>query len=292
MFRGWAEPPSQSEIDKCDNAVSAIKKAIGANPRLSGMKIKIFPQGSYRARTNVKNASDVDVCVCLQTTFYPDYPNGNTKEYYGNTEGSILFSEFKSLVGNALVNHFGSQSVKRGNKAFDIHENTYRIDADVIAAFAHRRYASNGTNNWITPEGIAFMPDDNSGLIKNWPEQTYNNGVEKNTNTGKRYKPAIRILKKLRDKMQTENISETNNVASFLIESLVWNAPNNLFGNYLIENDIKAVLRHTYNMTLNESGCKELGEVNELKYLFRTSQPWTREQANKFILKVWNYLGF
>lgn len=291
-FRGWAEPPSQTEIDKCENTVRAIKNAINNNSELSEMNISIFPQGSYRARTNVKHNSDVDVCVCLNTTFFADYPTGKSKEFYGNVDANIGFLEYKNLIENALVDYFGYNSVKRGNKAFDIHENTYRIDADVVAAFTHRRYYKNETNEWITPEGIAFKTDDNSSLIKNWPEQTYENGVNKNSSTGKRYKSVVRILKRLRDKMQDERIEEAKDIASFLIESLVWNVPNNKFGNTYIQDDVKEVLRHIYQITSNTENCKELGEVNELKYLFRMSQPWTREQANVFVSKVWDYLGY
>ena len=43
-------------------------------------------------------------------------------------------------VEKALQSHFGSQSIVRGIKAFDIHENTYHIDADAVACFEHRRY--------------------------------------------------------------------------------------------------------------------------------------------------------
>jgi hypothetical protein len=38
--------------------------------------------------------------------------------------------------------------------------------------------------------------------------------------------------------------------------------------------------------------CNERGEVNELKYLFRGSHPWTLEQAHAFISAVWDYLGY
>ena len=39
------------------------------------------------------------------------------------------------------------------------------------------------------------------------------------------------------------------------------------------------------------ASCNESREVNELKYLFRSSQPWTREHANAFILAAWHYIG-
>ncbi|HEV2146526.1 MAG TPA: hypothetical protein VGR37_03835 [Longimicrobiaceae bacterium] len=56
--------------------------------------------------------------------------------------------------------------------------------------------------------------------------------------------------------------------------------------------DMRWILAHLFNHTRSFSECDECGEVNELKYLFRTSQPWTREQAHSFISAAWDYLGF
>ncbi len=56
--------------------------------------------------------------------------------------------------------------------------------------------------------------------------------------------------------------------------------------------DVRSALAHLFNNTRNDDGCKEWGEINELKYLFRTSQPWTREQAHKFLSAAWDYIGF
>jgi len=115
--------------------------------------------------------------------------------------------------------------VKRGSKAFDIHENTYRIDADVVPTFEHRRYSGSkdafGRFTYWT--GVGFYPDGGS-LIINWPQQTLDNGNVRHTNTLRRYKKIIRIIKRLRNEMQNEKIKDSENVASFLIESLVWNA--------------------------------------------------------------------
>ncbi len=291
-FISWAKPPGQTEQDKCDNAVAAIKKAVDANDKLSSI-VTVFPQGSYRARTNVRQNSDVDICVCHRTSFFADYPDGKSDVDYGNVDAAMPYGTFKNLVEEALVDYFGQRAVTRGNKAFDIHENSYRIDADVVAAFKRRRYYSDGSNNWTEPEGITIKPD-NGGLIENWPEQTYSNGVDKNSTerTKQRYKAVIRILKRLRDDMQENNRKAADGVASFLIESLVWNTPDSYFSHTFYWEDVKSVIAYTYNQTKDYEKCKEWVEVNELKYLFRTSQPWAREQANNFLLAAWNYVGF
>jgi len=61
------------------------------------------------------------------------------------------------LVETALKNYFGSDKVIRGNKAFDIHANSYRVDADVVPAFAYRHYNGGGEDDYIKPVGIGFL---------------------------------------------------------------------------------------------------------------------------------------
>src|SRR5205823_2854657 len=107
-----------------------------------------------------------------------------TREDFGNIDGSMDFADFKNMVGTALTNYFGHANVNRGNKAFDVHANTYRIDADVIPTFEHRRYtgALNANGSYYYLSGVAFDPD-NGGRVYNWPQQNYDNGVGKNNRT-------------------------------------------------------------------------------------------------------------
>lgn len=290
-FTSWAKGPGTTEHTKCENAETAIRKAIAADQKLSAMDITVFPQGSYRNRTNVRQDSDVDICVRLNSTFFEDYPAGTTRERFGNIAGGIAFSEFKNLIGAALVNYFGEAAVKRGNKAFDVHANTYRIDADVVPTFEHRRYQLRQDGTYYYHSGIGF--DTDAGVrITNWPEQNYTNGLGKHDDTGRRYRKMVRILKRLRNLMQDEKTATANNIASCLIEALVWNAPKEAFGHDTYTDDVRDVLAHTFNNTRNDEDCKEWGEVNELKYLFRTPQPWTRQQANSFLDAAWKRVGF
>ncbi len=172
-------------------------------------------------------------------------------------------------------------------------DNTYRIDADVVAAFKHRRYTGNknqdGTDHFH--EGVAFLPDGGS-LIKNWPQQTYDNGVARNDETGRCYKRTIRIFKRLRNKMQEDNISEAANIASFLIECLVWNAPLEAFQHDTYTEVVRQVIIGVWNPTKSDESCSKWVEINRLKWLFRPSQPWTRLQAHQFMQAAWTYIGY
>ena len=55
-------------------------------------------------------------------------------------DSNYKYNVFKNEVGEVLALHFGQNAVKRGNKAFDIKENSYHVEADVAPFFEHRRY--------------------------------------------------------------------------------------------------------------------------------------------------------
>lgn len=292
-FREWARPPGVTEEQKCNNSEKAIKAAIADSPELSKRNISVFAQGSYRNNTNVRQDSDVDICVLCKDVFYYELPSNDsiTKEAAAITPASYEYSTFKNEVEAALVSKFGRNMVKRGDKAFDIHENSYRIDADAVPAFAYRDYYRDNYGRIQFREGVQLRPDS-GGSIENWPEQHYRNGVAKDNATSRRFKSITRIIKRLRNEMEEKNIQEAKSVASFLIESLVWNTPNNSFGSSAYFSDIRNVLAHAFNGTLSAEKCDQWTEVNGIKYLFRYAQPWTLRQAHSFLAAAWDYIGY
>ena len=286
-FRAWASPPGKTEKECCENAERAIKNAITARPKLKKRNIKVFTHGSYRNNTNVRQDSDVDVGILCFDTFGIDYPKGYSDSDFGNSDATYLYPKFKDEVGQALVDYFGAAAVSRGNKAFDIKENSYNVDADVAPFIEHRRYAKNGT--YLS--GVELR-SDNGGKIINWPEQNYTNGVSKNNTTGRRYKAIVRILKKLCNELDDKGIAEAQPIPGFLNECLVWNVPDENFGNNSYINDVRNCLAHLFNDTRSDEKCSEWGEVSELKYLFRGAQKWTRQKVHLFISAAWDYIGF
>lgn len=288
-FRSWASPPAKTEQDRCENAERAIKNAIARSSQLSKKNIKVFTQGSYRNNTNVRQDSDVDIGVLCYDTFFHHFPEGYSRSSFGILPATYHYPQFKDEVGQALIDYFGASSVRRGNKAFDIKENSYHVDADVTPFFEHRRYSKNGS----FLSGVELRPDNgNPFKIINWPEQHYDNGVSKNNNTGRRYKAMVRILKKLCNEMTDNGTDAAQPITSFLNECLVWNVPNSNFGNNYYINDVRNCLAHLFNNTISYEKCSEWGEVSELKYLFRGSQKWTWQQAHSFISAAWDYIGF
>src|SRR5690606_13217999 len=97
----------------------------------------------------------------------------------------------------------------------DIKANTYRVEADVAAFFEHRRYTSQ--YNYLS--GVEMIPDNRDPyIVRNWPEQHYENGVGKNNATGRRYKRIVRILKTLSNEMSANGIKSAASAPSFLVE--------------------------------------------------------------------------
>lgn len=270
-----------------------VRKAIKANAALQNLDISVFAQGSYRSRTNVRLNSDVDICIRYNSTFFDEYPAGTSRENYGNIPGSMMFSDYKNLIQVALESYFGKAGVTRGNKAFDVHANSYRIDADVVPTFEHRWYSGqknlNGSHHFNS--GVAFDPDSGIRVI-NWPQQNYDNGVTRNFATGRKYKRTVRVMKRLKDKMADDGISAAKAMPSFLVECLVWNADVGVFNSATYTAILRDVIADLWDRTRKDEDCCEWVEVNEFKYLFHIRQPWSQQQANEFLQAAWDYIGY
>lgn len=286
-FNSWAQPPGQSEQERCANAEREIRNAVKASNVLESRDIRIFAQGSYQNNTNVRRESDVDVAVVCYGVFFSDLPSGKTRDDFGIIDGDYDYSRFKNEVRQALVAYFGSASVTLGNKAFNIRENSYHVEADAAPFFEHRRYQENGT--YLS--GVELRPD-NEGRVINWPQQHYDNGVYKNKQTNGNFKKVVRILKSLCVNMEENKVAASKNIPGFLIECFAWNCPDQSFMNSSYLADVRSCLAYLFNNTLTDDKCSEWGEVSELKYLFRGGQKWTRELAHNFISSAWDYIGF
>ncbi len=289
-FSFWAQSPSKTEQERCERVIGAIRTAIRQSPKLQSRKILVFTQGSFRNRVNVRQDSDVDVGVMLYEYFLSHYPAGRVNADFGNHSVDYKYSQFKNELEEALVAHFGRSAVTRGNKAFDIKASASQVEADVVPVFEFRRYWESGGYR----AGVALIPDNSHHRIENYPERLvdywphtplhYENGVSKNTSTHQRFKGMVRILKKLRVELD-------HAVPGYLVECLVWNTPDWCFEHSTWEARVQSVLRFLWQKTNDQSLCGEWCEVDAIKYLFHSSQPWTRDQAHAFVNTVWDYVG-
>lgn len=292
-FNFWASPPSDTEQDRCGNAERAIRKAIVASQALVLRNIQVFVQGSYANSTNVRQDSDVDICVLYNDAFFSSYElaeAGMSDASLGFTDAYYPYATFKNDVHAALESYFGRAHATRGNKAIDIRENTYRVDADVVPCFAHRLYEGSPSNHQYR-EGTQLFPDSGDPIV-NWPKQNHDNGIFKNNNSARRFKSITRILKNLRFELIDEGHEIGEKIPSFLIECLVYNVPNENLIMGGLNDAVKSALAFLWNETRPQGAWDSWTEVNEVKFLFRGSQPWRRADVNTFLQTCWDYIGY
>jgi hypothetical protein len=303
LFKTWSKPPTETEEAKGSTAADMIKDALRSYPPLQARDFTVYPTGSYRNNTNVRLGSDIDVAVVLKGAVYNLFPSDGsvTREMLGVSNAEYGLNEFRGDVGRALVRKFGSTGVTPGDKTFNVHESSRRLDADATAFLLHRRYtgSKNLDGSWHYYDGVETRSakDPNRRVI-NWHQQHYDEGVKRNDLTKRRFKRIARILKRLRNDMRDSGHSQISVAAdpipSFLIECLVFNAPETCFnrveGSYY--DDVRETIKSLWNATKDDAACKEYVEVSRMKYLFHNTQAWSRTNVHEFLLRAWHHVGF
>lgn len=306
MLSEYAKPLSQTEEQRCKNAINMVRdalKSIGyttdsTSPKTliegsyayiyelkhnEGRKVKLLLQGSYANNTNVRQNSDVDIAVILESTFSAEYRSGLTRREYGHFDSSDNLQKFKDDVEIILSKYFGN-CVERKNKSIKINGNNYRVDADTVPCMRYRDYRkdySNNPNNYIA--GIKIIADDGEVII-NYPEQHIINGKKKNNNTNMLYKKVVRITKKLRYLMEECGIKEASGVSSFVLESLLWNVPDNWYTEYAKYRKV-FIIHSLINYLLDSQAYFDFYfEANGIKKLFPTKE--ARENMISYLQKL------
>lgn len=306
MLSNYAAPLSESEDNRCKNAISMVSdalKGLGLYQDQRGIhklyedtysyavnmanstgtrKVKIFVQGSYANNTNVRTESDVDIAVIQEEVFRTKYRTTGmyiqTDADYGFRESDKKDKSFKDEVLSCLREKFG-RDVERKNKSIKIHGNSYRNDADAVPCMRYRDY----TNDYKKDEGnyvggIVIIADSGESII-NYPEQHIENGRKKNQQTNHSYKKMVRIMKKMRYLMEDCGYDSAKNVSSFLLESLLYNIPNEFYLEYgqyrkvfIFDNIINYVVSH-------KSSYDEYTEANGIKPLCGNSVQKSKLEA-------------
>lgn len=290
-LRSYAQPLSESEIEKCKNAIRMVRDAMkdsgfidssndiqsliegtytfGTTLRNknNNRKVKLFLQGSYANNTNVRQESDVDIAIILESTFSPKYRLGYTSADYGHVDSTDSLYAFKDDVQRALEYKFG-KDVERKDKSIKINGNTYRVDTDTVPSMRYRDYSNDYDildSNYV--EGIIIHPDS-GGKIINYPELHIKNGKSKNISTNYMYKKMVRIIKKMRYIMQNIGYTSADKVSSFGLESLLWNIPNSVFKKYISYRFVfDELIKY-----VQEENIGNYKEANGIKDLFPTQQ--------------------
>jgi|HubBroStandDraft_6_1064221.scaffolds.fasta_scaffold2372913_1 hypothetical protein len=85
-----------------------VRDAVDSYKTLSDRGVRFIPQGSYHNNTNVRQESDVDICVCCTSTYFVDFGSAD----YGSVSGQIgspyTFRELQGVeVGLGHSDSFG-----------------------------------------------------------------------------------------------------------------------------------------------------------------------------------------
>ena len=56
-FKAWSQGPGKTEQERAENAEVQVRQAIQASEKLKNRNIKVFTQGSYKNRVNVRQDS-------------------------------------------------------------------------------------------------------------------------------------------------------------------------------------------------------------------------------------------
>ena len=286
-LRGWTGPSSQTEQEKQARTERMVRDAIRAHPAFSGQRIAVYAKGSYPNNTNVRTESDVDIAVqCSEVVYWEEATHGiHTRgpSYQGIWTPATLRSE----VTNALRARFPNQVDASGRVAIKVRPSTVREDADVVPCFDYHYYLSSQSYR----EGIKIFRRDGSDII-NYPRQHLENGRAKNTRTNHNFKKTVRILKRTANSMAESHVHRE--VASCLVESLVYNCPDSNFMAPTWTGIVNRVTGHILNNTQGDiepiAGAR-WHEVDECKYLFHTAQSWSRRDARDFSQAAQNFLG-
>lgn len=297
-LRSWVKPPSDNEDTKRNKTETEIKEALRASSTLKNVRYKVYAKGSYANNTNVRLDYDVDIAVeCTEFFYYDHVGTGADVRKAAALEATITpykggytSQDFKRDVESALVDYYGRSAVTRGNMAMRVREKKTTLPADVVPCFEyHYIFDTNYYGNALYHQGTRVYKDE-GGYVHNWPSQQYACGVTKNDATGRRYKRMVRALKRLENELAQQGKIEA--LPSFLMECLVYNAPNSNFNYTTYLADMQAVLAFIFNETRSKETCHDWLEVSERKYLFRSAQPWTYSQAHELASKAWDHMGF
>lgn len=294
-LKAAAKPPSDAEDRKRDRTEREIRDALAASTRLVGKPYVVYEKGSYANNTNVRLNYDVDIAVEYRGYFFYDLEfelEGKDPGTVGVVPSTDPYTpdDFKSDIRAALVGAFGSPAITDGKIAYRIRQKRTTLPADVVPSWAYRRYdrlTADGRPVWH--EGARVFPST-GGHKDNYPKIQLENGIAKNNATGRRYKRMVRAFKKLQTRL-VEAGELAEELPSYLTECLVYNVPNDSFGQPTYLADMQNVLAHIYNGTLTSSNSNEWLEVNRLHYLMRGHNSWTTRGIHAVADAAWDHLG-
>jgi hypothetical protein len=292
-WEAWLEtasgPASPTEEEERDRTEKRIRDAIRAADDLPS-SVRVYAKGSYANGTSVRRDADVDVAV--------EWTETAKVKKWGKTAGlsaaevgyspitpPITTEEFRRRVERAMMRAFETKVDTSPDKHIGVAAGSRTLDADVVPCFELHRYDRPG----YYVVGHRIFPKS-GGYVDNYPKQNYDNGVEKNSQTPRRYKETVRCVKRLVGELHDEGIL-ARDYPGYLIECLIYNVPNGRFGHARRYDDMQAVFRYLWNGLKDADVYMTWHEPSELKWLFRGRSDRIPGNAFNVIDKAWDRIG-
>lgn len=248
----------------------------------AGKTFSTFLQGSYGNDTNIFADSDVDVVIQLSSTYYYDTSNleaADLARFQADlSPAKYSWSEFREQVIAHLRKTYGSD-VDPGDKAVFVARRGGRRNTDVLPCADYRRYRSyGGPGGTRFDDGLCFWLPDGTQVV-NFPKQHSANCTAKHQRTSLRFKPAVRMIKNMRNAMVAEGRIERGLAPSYLLEGMLHNVPDHLF-DWRRQQTLEGALAWLASCDRSALLC-----ANGLFYLLHPSDPvtWRAERFEAFL---------
>jgi len=227
-LRSWTTPGAQ---DAAARTYNSVKSHLESSPRLAGLNFEVFLQGSYANATNTRGDSDVDIVAMLTSSYTPETtlltPTEQRRYQAQRIPATTTVDDFRHAVNLALADKYARVEPKK--KCLKIPRQGNLLDTDVVPCLQLRRYfefPEVGRPRWI--EGISIKPLTGPRIV-NYPKEHRKNGQHLNQETGERYKPTVRQVKRLRRAAVDQGLVTRDQAPGYLLECMVFNVPDYMF---------------------------------------------------------------
>ena len=254
--------------------VASVEHALSSYTWPDGVRYQVYLQGSYKNSTNIRGDSDVDVVVQLNSCFYSNLSE-EQKRRRALSDGRYTFADFRSLVSDALVRHYGRSSVADGNKCLKVART--HLPADVVACVQYRNYFNPEHSNSYA-EGMTFWTRDYPRQVVNYPKVHYENGVNKHQATNNYFKPTVRMFKNIRTHLEDTGAISGESVPSYFLECLIYNVPTDKFS-YGSQETFCNVVNWLCSANLSSLCCQN----GQLLLFGSTPEQWQTSAAEQFL---------
>jgi len=287
----WERPPSDHEESKIQKAAKIATDLVKKNEELVAIGVQVLPQGSYYNNTNVRLEADMDLRVQLPTLMVR-YAEGVVESDADQALGYTVVpgtlrdkaARVREVLASDCAEAFGQHNVTVGNKAVTVDGlDGSHADVDLVPAFHLRYVQKDSQGDYFTTDGVGLVAADG---VETWnfPDQHHSNGISKRANTSLRFKRVVRALKRLNYEL-CEMGAINRRLPSFLVECLAYLVED---GYYLNDGDDRwaRLVRVTSRLQVllsDDALIKVVTEINEIKYLFHSSQAWTHRDAIAFV---------